>query len=304
MKLKKSLLGIMALCAMYSCSENQITDEGRLNEKMISFTHLNNRTRAANDVADDYKVYAELSTGATSWYINDVVNGTGADMNKAQNGPYFWPNTPVDLTFYSYAPASLTANSTHPNITLDYTVPASAQEDFTIASPVTQQQGTVQFVFSHMLSKITVTPKLSDALLAAGYTIEAGTGGYQADLSVAANTGTFDIKTKTLTAGTPSAVMYSGYNSYMVMPQSAVGLKIMVKNVLIKKNGVEMFSGDLSNYTIVSGNVVGDQLVANKHYKVSMEINSISTDSSDQLIFNEIFFTANTASWDEVDLSL
>lgn len=301
--MKKILLGVFAILGMASCSNNDFKEENAVDQNTITFSNLNSRTRAANDVSDNYKVYAELSTGATSWYIDDVVNGSGVDLNKAQNGPYYWPNPLANLIFYSYAPAALTASSTHPNLTVNYTVPATAQEDFTIAAPVTQQQGTVPFVFTHMLSKVTITPKLSDALIASGYTIEPATGGYKADLTVAANNGTFNVKTKALTAGTPATVAYSNYNSYMVMPQSSIGLKIQVRNFIIKKNGVEMFSGDLSEFTTIAGNVTGDVLTGNKHYKVTMEINSISTDSNNAPIFNEIFFDATTAPWDDVDIN-
>ncbi len=297
--MKKILIMAIALFSVVSCTKT--VDNQALSNDSMSFQTLN-RTRAANDSGSDYKIYADGGDGM--WYINDIINGSGVNVDNPQNGPYFWPNPARDLTFYSYAPASVVANDTYPNISIDYTVPATAQEDFTIASPVTQNTGQVQLVFEHMLTKITITPKLSDALIAAGYTLDPAVTSFLSDLTMNLNNATYNVKTKAITQGTTTSTVYSGNNSYMVIPQSSVGVSIVIKDVVIKKGALTIFENDLSEYVIVAGDVPNDMFSNNLHYNIIMEINTNSTDIQGDLVLNEITFSSIVIPWINTDTPL
>ena len=121
--MKKVILAIVAVIALASCSNNE-SEMLKNPANEIKFTNLNDRvTRVANDAGDDYQVYAELTTSASAWYINDVIDGT---LNTAAAGPYYWPAGSATLDFFSYAPAgttNATVSATHPALSITYTVP-------------------------------------------------------------------------------------------------------------------------------------------------------------------------------------
>ncbi|MFR9620897.1 MAG: fimbrillin family protein [Rikenellaceae bacterium] len=146
----------------------------------IGFSTLNNRvTKSANDDAADYMVYALVNGTSDAWYI---AGETVDDENSLTSGKvYYWPSA-GSLDFYAYAPAE--SDNLIPNVTaassieLTYTVPSTANEDFTIATPVTAAtynstvDGEVDFTFSHVLTKITINIQLSDKLFEDGYTFD------------------------------------------------------------------------------------------------------------------------------------
>ncbi|WP_298648808.1 fimbrillin family protein [uncultured Proteiniphilum sp.] len=254
-------------------------------------------TRAANDAGANYKVYAAWS-GGTAWFINDELNGT---TNVPQNGPYYWPSTGT-VDFYAYAPATITATGTYPALSIAYTVPANAAQDFTIAAPKTglsSSSGTVAFEFAHMLSKISVKATLHQDLIDAGYVLS--TTGLTASLDVQSTGGTIVPTTTPFAWTSPNATAatYTGAASYMIMPQSSIGCAVQVTGgIEITKNNVEIYSGDLSKYTISGGNVTGDNFVMGKHYMLNLTISEISTGGGGEDIFNIITFSANVAPWD------
>jgi hypothetical protein len=253
-------------------------------------------SRAANDESADYQVYADWNGSSTEWFIDAVVNGTS---NSPSGGPYHWPNSGT-VDFYSWAPSSVTATATYPSLSIAYTVPAAANQDFTIAAPKTGlSSGTVAFEFAHMLSKISVTASLSQALLDAGYTLS--TTGLAAKLDVQSTGGTVDPKTTPAAWTSPNTTTasYTGAASYMIMPQSSVGCAVQITGgITITKNGAEIYSGDLNKYEIVSGNVSNDQFAMGKHYMLNLTISDTSTGGGGEDIFNIINFTANVADWD------
>ena len=158
--MKKIFTMVATAIILASCSQAEL-EETSVGQKEIKFSNLNDKvTRAANDNNSNYKVYAVWS-GATNsnWFINDVVDGT---TNLPQNGPYYWPTTGT-VDFYSWAPETVTATGTYPALSIAYTVPTNAAEDFTIANPKTGlSASTVAFEFAHKLAKISVIERRSD----------------------------------------------------------------------------------------------------------------------------------------------
>ena len=295
--MKKIIFMVATVIAFASCSQTEL-DENFVGQKEIKFSNLNDKvnSRAANDASADYQVYADWNGSSTEWFIDAVVNGTS---NSPSGGPYHWPNSGT-VDFYSWAPSSVTATATYPSLSLAYTVPAAANQDFTIAAPKTGlSSGTVAFQFAHMLSKISVTASLSQALLDAGYTLS--TTGLAAKLDVQSTGGTVapKITPAAWTSPNTTTASYTGAASYMVMPQSSAGCAVQITGgITITKNGAEIYSGDLNKYEIVSGNVSNDQFAMGKHYMLNLTISDTSTGGGGEDIFNIINFTANVADWD------
>lgn len=298
--MKKILMIAAFAIALASCSKTETQNPDT--PKGIRFTNLNDKvvTRAANDANANYQVYAKWS-GGTGWYINDVVNGT---TNLATGGVHYWPSTGT-VDFYSWAPAtssSIVATTTYPNLSIAYTVPANADEDFTIAAPVTGlSSGTVAFQFAHQLSKITVSADLTQDLKDAGYSLTF-TGG-AANLVVNANGGTIDpAATTPAWIANTTAATYSGALSYMILPQTSTGCKVQVTGgITITKGGSTVFTGGLSEYTIAANDIVGNQFLPGKQYQLSLVISDTSTEGGGGNIFGDaITFTAATTPWDTV----
>lgn len=295
--MKKIIFMVATVMAFASCSQTEL-DENFVGQKEIKFSNLNDKvnSRAANDESADYQVYADWNGSSTEWFIDAVVNGTS---NSPSGGPYHWPNSGT-VNFYSWAPSSVTATATYPSLSIAYTVPAAANQDFTIAAPKTgMSSGIVDFVFAHMLSKISITATLNQDLLDAGYVLS--TTGLTAKLDVQSTGGTVDPKTTPATWTSPNTTTasYTGSASYMIMPQSSVGCAVQITGgITITKNGAEIYSGDLNKYEIVSGNVSNDQFAMGKHYMLNLTISDTSTGGGGEDIFNIINFTANVADWD------
>lgn len=298
--MKKMMMGLIA-CTLFitSCSQNEVTDNGQEN-KVIGFNNLNDRlAKAANDLGSNYGVFARYSVTTAKWFMgNTVVNGTDNTYAPAQ----YWPKTGT-IDFYAYAPqgsANIAITSTTVgDLPVIYTVPSTANEDFTIATPVigtTEATGTVALSFKHMLSKITVAADLTADLKTAGYSVTFAS----ANLTVAKTNATTNLTTVadfSSLGGTTTT--YSGSKDYMFIPQDAVGIKIQLKDVIIKYGNEEYVKKDLLEYTIKTNDVTTDNnFVSNTKYAVNFTISETSKDSDNNPIFgNKIEFSANIAPW-------
>lgn len=305
--MKKIIFMAATAIAFAGCSQTEL-DENFVGQKEIKFSNLNDKinSRAANDAKDNYVVYAAWSGGDTSWFINgDEVNGT----NDTPTGTYHWPAT-GSIDFYAWAPATVMTTASYPNLTINYTVPTAANQDFTIAAPRTGQtsttnSGVVSLEFAHMLSKVSVTAVLNQDLLDAGYALN--TDGLIADLGVALNAGTINPKDGTPAWSAPNgtATKYSSAASYMIMPQSSVDCTVRIRGgIKITKNGAEIYDGDLSTYTIETDDITGNQFEMGKHYMLILTISDKSTGGggtdpeNPNPIFNIIEFNSDIAPWD------
>ena len=111
-----------------------------------------------------------------------------------------------------------------------------------------------------------------------------------------------------------TSVTYSGANTYVIMPQSAIGNSLIVKDVVIAKGESVIFSGDLNKYTIKSGDIPAisgntqsaDNFIMNSHYLISLEISSSSKDSADNSIFGDaiLFSTTTLVDWDSINTTI
>lgn len=293
--MKRIFIVIATITILTSCSQTEL-EQSFVGQKEIKFSNLNDKvSRAANDDNANYKVCAAWSGGA-NWFINDEVDGTS---NVSQNGPYYWPATGT-VDFYAWAPATVTATGIYPTLSITYAVPANADEDFTIATPKTGlSSGTVDFVFSHMLAKISVTASLDQDLMDSDHVLDIT--GLVGKLSVQSTGGTINptITTPDWTSPNAASLAYSGAASYMIMPQSSVGCKIQITGgILISKNGVEIYRGDLKEYVIVAGNVTSDKFEKGKHYMLNLTISDASSGGGGENIFKIINFTSDVVSWD------
>lgn len=335
--MKKFLLSAFAVMALVSCSQNEL-DQNALTQKEMVFSNLNDRVvrasagykTGANDAGDDYKVYATSSLSNAVWYIEDTVWGAKAiasNVNKAQHGPYYWLNSGVKFNFLAYAPSTVGVTTKVSAGSRDlffdnYTVPASGNEDFTVATPLVgltsaTNNGTVNLQFHHMLSKISISADLSAALKAAGYTIE---GTYYASLTVPydradltyAQTGVVGnwSGARENSHGVGQTTTYNSAKSYMIMSQYSANCSVQLKGLVIKKSGVQVFplsgkSGDLKKLTLVNGQIPGDYFSFGKHYRLNFTINDLASDNDGDLVFGkEINFSAEIANWSVVDAAL
>lgn len=303
--MKKILITAAAIVALTSCSKEETMDLG--NSNVIQFANLNNRpTRAANDASSSYQVYAKWTGSTSGWYINDVINGM---TNDPQGGTHYWPTTGT-VDFYSWAPATVTAaTSTYPDLSITYTVPAGANEDFTIAEPILNatkaSTGVVNFQFAHMLSKVTISVDLTDELKSAGYSVSF-TGG-TASLLVNATTATINPMITPFSWGARSGVQTtytgsatSGSVPFMIMPQNSIGCEIQVLSgvVITKDVNTAVYNGGLSTYTIAASDIQTDAFVPGKLYNVKLIISDLSTDPGGENIFgDQIIFSADVNTW-------
>lgn len=298
------LISAAAVALMVGCTEGEPGSRG--NAGAVKFSNLNDKvTRAANATNSNYKVYADWSGGTAGWYIDDTVDGT---TNLALNGPYYWP-IGGSTEFYSWAPATVTATGVFPALSIAYAVPAAADEDFTIATPLTGlTSGTAAFQFAHKLSQITVAIDLTQALKDAGYTIV--TTGVTATLGVNSTGGTIDptAASPVWTAPNATAASYTGALTYMIMPQTSTGCTIApVGNVVISLNGNQVYNAGLLSYTILAGDITAptlDQFVMGTHYTLTLTITSASTGPGGPIFGDPILFSSTLSPWVDANQAL
>lgn len=346
--MKKMIFSLAAVGLLASCSQNEIQEMTEKSNE-IKFSTLNDKvTRAANDGGSNYRVFAKLTgTGtATAWFMNEEMqpgtegnpsngfeNFTGGDVIVSKN-KFYWPsNTGWTLNFYGFAPHDAAGANYNPSVTdgilpITYTVKThdtepDAQEDFTIAIPqsftdITKPTGNnVHFQFKHMLTKISIDVKLTDALKEAGYSVSYLNSGtpsltvmdVKATIDATANNPVWD---NPLTGNGEAfgddnqyPTTYEGSSTYLILPQEAIFTKIGMP-IVITKDGVVVFEGDVT-YQIKLGDITtGNNFLPGKNYGMNITITELSTDNGSDTgnpIFGpEITFSSEVANWDEVTI--
>ncbi|MGL4292782.1 MAG: fimbrillin family protein [Bacteroidales bacterium] len=351
--MKKMIFSLAAVGLLASCSQNEIQEMTEKSNE-IKFSTLNDKvTRAANDNKQPYQVYAKsfglTVLGTPTWFIDDVltsgdIQGNNLNSTDTPTQMHYWPNVTNDwaIKFFAYAPKTADAtnivdkevsygsNKLLADITTDdakvqltYTVPTTAQEDFTIATPVTvtkaeqaANKNNVHFQFKHMLTKISIDVKLTDALNNAGYSVSYGAENKNTpSLTVIMVNGVIDASAEepewsglTDKAGQGydnndsgvnfnALTTYTGSVSYLILPQSSPHTSISLP-VVIKKNGVIVFEGDVT-YTIKPDDMASNEFLPGKNYGMNITINGESTTGPDgKPIFGpEITFSSEVADW-------
>lgn len=324
--MKKLFFSAAILAALASCSKEEAVDMSQ--SKQIGFYSLNDRvtTKAANDSGESFRIFATKGETASAWYIKDHVDyGTSATALAPENGPYYWPTDGSAISFYAYAPYNsggtnnVTESLTDATaISLTYTVPSGAQEDFTVASPQAiasanfPTDGTVDLIFKHMLSKITVKVEPSDTFDINNY-ISDGTGEvdtdspFSATFTAVSNTITVDATEATPVAKAATNVgdvlAYDSQRSYYIAPQDFANCSLQINGITIRDKAThsELFSGDLDVITFDGSelNGVGAAFESGKHYVFTVTIDAASTD------LVEIQFTAeSSANWGDSDTEI
>ena len=314
--MKKILFLMTVVAAIFRCTNNDVDELSPiLQDQIIGFSTLRDKatTRDANDTKSNFQVYANL-VGNEYWYIKDIFASepTTDEVGESTTDKiYYWPGN-EKLNFYAFAPdttalgtsvVTATAGAT-PSVSIQYVVPTTGDQDFTIPTPVTQSGNTdrnVALNFKHMLSKIVFKVQLSTAMIKDGYSMNTD---YTTTLNVASTGATINAAsaTPTWSAANATTGSYMGANTYMFMPQASTGCSIEVKNVTITLNASTassvIFYGDLKNFAFATGDIPGDAFGMGKIYNATITITAASHDSDGNPIFNgPITFTSSVADW-------
>ncbi len=307
--MKKVIFLSMIVCAIsVGCSNNE--EYTKESQEAISFNSLRDKvqTRAANDSADNYYAYAIID-GYTDWYFNTEVNTTTGATD------YYWPQG-ATLDFYSFCPVptadNIVVGTTTPGteIPITYTVPTTADQDFTIATPALDKSGPnpVHLAFNHMLSKISIKVELVDTLTSS-FTLASG---WTSELSMLYTSATTDAVTAvaatnatgwTLPSTAPTSLTtYSSDSTFIVMPQAVAGNTLRIMGVTINTNpgGEKYFEGPLELITFSSTNITNiTDFEAGMQYNFVITIGGTSHGGTDnEPIFNgKISFTSTVADW-------
>lgn len=208
--MKKNLLGWLAMATMLvgtSCSTDEVVNDYSPENAIQFGTYVGRDAQGRADIFKDdnlqnvgFGVYAYY-TGQKTWqeYKNSNPGFTPNFMNNTHvtyssgswtySPPKYWPNNTDDkVSFFAYAPYSKdNSNITAPtNGVIPFTVAntVTAQTDLTAATEPQLDKtkdsngnlnGTVDFTFTHVLSRIEFTLQAAADQLTAGGTINIGT---------------------------------------------------------------------------------------------------------------------------------
>lgn len=171
---KNFLLGFIAFAAMAvtSCTNDEL-NEFIPQEQAIEFGTYVGRDAQSRATATDlaalklsgFNVFAYLHapdvaptyTTTPFMYNQAITWGTSWDYNPKK----YWPTDDNELDFLAYGPSGVgTARLTtddEPGLSIEINTDAANQKDIVVAAPVinqTKTDGTVEFTFSHILSRI------------------------------------------------------------------------------------------------------------------------------------------------------
>lgn len=324
--MKKIYLSALLVGAITSCSQNEIIETSR-SAKEIQFATLNDKvsTRAANDKAQPYKVYAKSfglhlqGSSVMSWFVDDLL--TTKDGIDTPSKVHYWPNLglvegepiPWKIRFFAYAPVPFAAasskvtpyygsNTSLQNIDSDdafvrinYAVPSDAREDFTIATPVTVNQSQtsdpVHFGFKHMLSKVKLDIVLHQDLTNAGYTLQKGSTGIQVAKNNAQIEATSTAPVWSNIGGSESYYSRNEGHEYYIMPQDIAANKLCFIDLRIFKSGALVFANRI-DYTLKAADIIyGDadpnngKFLPGKMYNLTLTVTGTSGDGNGGDVF-------------------
>lgn len=307
--MKTMIIGFAAVAFLFAgCSQNE-TLKDEASSGAIQFRNLNDRipSRAANDDNSDYGVFAVLRDGnpaAINWFMsNQKVIGTDDTYSPLK----YWPANGV-VDFYSYAPynastldlSGVSWNNGTPDFDITYIVPANANEDFTVATPVvgaTSANIQVAMEFAHMLSKVNFQTVLEQTYIDDGFAITLNS----VTLRVAFNEGKNTLANSSTdwsnldVSPTGSNVVYTNGTSYMIMPQPAFGTEIVLNVTITHNGGPYLTAQNLKPIVLTNANLVS--FVKGTQYMFKATIGNASTDENDNPVFNVIVFKSTIAPW-------
>lgn len=329
MKNKKIIPIITLLClvAIFSCTQNEVSNPSSWDRAgLIQFRSLRNKapTRVANDNGHDYCVYSFID-GDSNWYMEGI-NIDGSNDSILSGGIYYWPKYDT-LSFFAYSAygegsiTDVVTSVNPPSITLYYE-PMGQGTDFTIATNVKQAREpgvdniTVPLVFKHMLTKANITLQLSSDLVDYNYSLNPGTSGevttededsvYWVNLTVPFNKGSIDVATDTptWTLIDNSSIQFSKNRTFYIMPQTynedADSCVLQFQNIIIKRNGLVAFKGDLMTYKLKDGDLTNNTMEMGKEYNLTLTLASTSVDSDSVPLFGDkMVFSSSAVAWND-----
>ena len=331
--MKKILVSVAALAFIASCSKNEISEPIGAKQNPIGFSTLNsNSTRVANEGKSNYTVYAQYSDASVmttfpgAWYIEDY-ELTSADAAINEKG-YYWPDESLD--FYAFAPSSVVETAVDPELanpnnkgklSIDYTVPTGAGEDFTVATPVIKthsgdDDNGVALTFNHMLSKLQISAELVSAIKDA-YTLVPATVGtpITVEFTTVYNKGKVDITLATplltdIGTNTDPNLTYSKETtvvptnnktarvSYYIMPHADTneGCTVTIKGLAIKHNKIGIPKPLTLTHTFI------------RHTEDDKKPLSFQANTLYDIVFSvkagEIVFSSSVADWADPSLTV
>ena len=312
------------------CASNVTEEIDRQNKnEEICFSTLSDKieTRKANDNGSNYQAYGVIvDEEDKGWFIDSEITPSttsGGDDTVTDGTTYYYPYG-KNVTFYAFAPntsgqMAITTDSSTPSIEIVYTS-AHAGNDFTIATPITQGSGKVNYVFKHMMSKINTSIALSSDLRSAGYALNnqystTNTTGYYTTFVVPINKGTINAATASPawsdTTGVSGGISFSNQNSFIIIPQAftttASGstdygnctIEISQVEIYLTVNSQTstMFSGGLVKVGIPDGLITDNEFKMGVCYNITLNITDLSKDDNGDLIFKAVDFDVSVADW-------
>ena len=327
-KTKPYLIAIVVcLVAIFSCTQNEVNNPSNWDrEGIIQFRSLRNKlsTRVANDNGHDYCVYSYID-GDSNWYMEGI-NISGTNDSILSGDIYYWPQYDT-LSFFSYSAygegsiTDVVTSVNPPSITLYYE-PVGQGTDFTIATAVKQAREpgvdniTVPLVFKHMLAKANITLNLSADLVDSKYTLNPGTSGtvtaededsvYWVNLTLPYNKGSIDVATAnpTWTLEANSSIEFIKNRVFYIMPQTynedTDSCVLQFQNIIIKRNGVVAFKGDLMPYKLKDGDLVNNTMEMGKQYNLALTLAATSIDEDSVPLFGDkMIFSSSSVAWND-----
>ena len=319
---------LVFLAAISSCTQNEVSHMANWNKDgIIQLRSMRDKvsTRLANDNGHDYCVYSYIA-GDKNWYMEGI-DVDGSNDSILSGDIYYWPKYDT-LSFFAYSAygeSSITdvvATVDPPSITLYYE-PQGQGTDFTIATTVKQAREpgvdnvTVPLVFKHMLTKANIVLKLSDELVDYNYTLNPGTSGavttedidsvYWVNLTVPYNRGSIDVATAspTWTLIDNSSIEFIQNRTFYIMPQTyneeADSCVLQFQNIIIKRNGVVAFKGDLLTYKLKDGDLLNNTMEMGKEYLLTLTLAPTSVDADSVPLFGDaMVFSSSAVDWNDV----
>lgn len=244
--MKKTLLAVVAVLAMTSCSQNEIDgiDNGKQDarkEIKFGYSPVTRATETTTDNFNYFEVYAykgaTYSSTAGDLIIDGGIFNKTTDWESTKK--FYWPET-GNLSFFGYNLNDAQYNTDSGKPTLTYTIESTikAQKDLLVSKHLDQAYSTtaISLPFKHALSQVLFTVEGDDADLT--YTVE------KIEIKQVSSTGTYDYENS---AWTTTATLAN----YTITPANAVEVTGTAPESFVDADGVAiLMPQDVTNKTI------------------------------------------------------
>lgn len=200
--MKKTLLAVVAVLAMTSCSQNEIDgiDNGKQDarkEIKFGYSPVTRATETTTNDFDYFKVYAYKGATYSSTAGDLIIDGKAFEKNGTvweSTDKCYWPAT-GNLSFFGYNIDDAQYKTESGKPTLTYTIKSTiaTQEDLLVSQLLNKEYSTtaISLPFKHALSQVLFTVEGDDANLT--YTVE------KIEIKQVSSTGTYDYESSAWT---------------------------------------------------------------------------------------------------------